>query len=257
MSQRAPSPVLNQPLKSRLQTSFGASAAKSGPPGGVRRRRLRRAVSPPRARGQFPDRARRRPEPAGVSPLQRGLDLHRSPGRMLAAQVETGPDELGRHRPRVGPRRPRPLDEPGGAFRPPAPQPAVAGIAADPELPAERRERYLLGRPHQHETRPLLHRTALPPRHRQGPPRRHDDPSGMSSVRTVRDVAGLDLKSRLPRGGQARADLSTDKSAKCGGAVAPYTGQQGWMRAAGNNGHLDLPWHPHPARPRDRPPHMP
>lgn len=70
VSQRIPSPVRNQPLKSIARTSFGASAAKSAAPGGARRRQ-------PLSREELADRARRRPASAGMRAHQRRPDLHR------------------------------------------------------------------------------------------------------------------------------------------------------------------------------------
>ena len=65
-SQRCPSAVRNQPLKSAHQTSFGAVAAKNGRCADAARRRSRRGGSTLAAQ-QIADRARRRPAIAGRS----------------------------------------------------------------------------------------------------------------------------------------------------------------------------------------------
>ena len=121
--------------------------AERPPAGRRRRRRLRRAVSPSRANSS----------PIVLAAGQSQPECRRSSAAltftgprvgMPAAQGEQASTRSGATARRCSAGRARPLDEPGAAFRPPAPQPPIAGIAADPELPAQRRDRHLPGRRH-------------------------------------------------------------------------------------------------------------
>ena len=86
--------------------------------------------------------------------------------------------------------RVRALDQARGPFPLVPTKPLVAGFAADPILPAQRRHRILARQNPGNKLRPFVHLTGLSPRHRQVPPADSSDLSPIHPVNSVTNLSG-------------------------------------------------------------------
>src|SRR6185503_2149338 len=149
-----------------------------GLPAVRQRPRARRNIPPtlaplrqPRVNQQFPHRARRRPRNLRMIQLQPPLQLLRPPRRLLAPQRQDRVALSLANSVRATMRRMAPLSQPRRPLNAPARQHLIARLAADAELTAKLRHRYLASFPGHAKPRLLLHRTGLRPCHRSNLPR--------------------------------------------------------------------------------------
>src|SRR6185437_1586382 len=134
-SQRRPSPVRNQPLKSVPQTSLLAREAVSGDaPGGTRRRHLRRATRPCRSSSSE----------IVLSTGKPGADLLRPPARIRATHVEQRCRGPFGHRIGMQPGRPAALLQTVQALSLIAADQLVTRLAADRVLSAQCRKAHFI-----------------------------------------------------------------------------------------------------------------
>ena len=163
-SQRAPSPVRNQPLKSVVHTAFGSLAAEKAEIGGTSPDGAVRASAP---LGQpIADRARRRQLEARMQLPKLVPQLLGAPA-IVSTQRQYIVHQLRLTRSAMLVRRPAAVLQTLHPFALVPPQQRVPRLAADPGLRTQllHHRPFLLRR--QHKPHPLFHDAGLFPRHRQ------------------------------------------------------------------------------------------
>ena len=167
------------------------------------RRRPPHPPPPVHQPGPLQDLARRRgrrPDEVGMIEPQPGDDLARPPARPRLPQLHDQIGKRRRRRPPVRLRRPRALHQAQRPFRAVAADPLVARRPADPVVLAQRHHRPLPAQMVHHEAHPLIHRTALVPRHRPVLPAIREL-STIHPVYSVSDLSGSHTRARFsPRG---------------------------------------------------------
>jgi hypothetical protein len=172
-SQRLPSCVRNQPLKSIPHTSLAAATELSGDgDGNPRCRRLRRRTRPCRSRIRpiVLSAGQRSP---GTSRSRTKLQFLRSPSRVLDPHRHNRCLDLFAHRMRMMMRCPTPVLQSVNTFRHIPLDQLVTGLPAHPEFPADLRDRLLPGLPFSDKHQAFVHHMGLFPGHRRLLP---DDP---------------------------------------------------------------------------------
>ena len=116
---------------------------------------------------QVPDRAGRWPPALGLAPHQSCPQLARSPARVMTAQGNDHGRDIGFDLVRRVKGHMRSVRQPTRRIGGVTPRPLVAGLAADPVTSTQAASRLLAVQPRRHELHAFIHRTGLPPRHRQ------------------------------------------------------------------------------------------
>jgi hypothetical protein len=125
--------------------------------------RLRRNQSS--ALHDLPDRARRRPRPPRLVPLQYPLKLPRAPAHVRCSQLHHGPLHIRRRLVGMAPRSPVQFHQPARTLLTIPPQPYVPGFPRHPKPAAQIPHRPLFALIVIHKAQLLFHRTARSPGH--------------------------------------------------------------------------------------------